>query len=109
FACVGAMALPPFGSFVAEVLVIVGGIHATPYAAVAILVPVMIGGYMLWMIKRAVLSPPLTGSTGTDIQDVDAAVLALYLVPLIIMMFFSALVLGPAAPVVQHLLNLVSH
>ncbi|MDG6945819.1 MAG: NADH-quinone oxidoreductase subunit M [Nitrososphaerota archaeon] len=109
FACVGAMALPPFGSFVAEVLVIVGGIHATPYAAVAILVPVMIGGYMLWMIKRAVLSPPTLGSAGTDMHRVDAAVLGLYFVPLIIMLFFSILVLGPSAPVVQHLLQLVSH
>ncbi|MDG6914155.1 MAG: NADH-quinone oxidoreductase subunit M [Nitrososphaerota archaeon] len=109
FACIGAMALPPFGSFVAEVLVIVGGIHATPYAAVAVLVPVMIGGYMLWMIKRAVLSPASARASGTDLHVVDAAVFALYLVPLIIMMFFSILVLGPAAPVVQHLLQLVSH
>ena len=109
FACVGAMALPPFGSFVAEVLVIVGGIHATPYAAVTILVPVMIGGYMLWMIKRVVLSPASAGPMGTDMSAGDAAVLALYLVPLIIVMFFSILVLGPAAPVVQHILQLVSH
>ncbi|MDG6919480.1 MAG: NADH-quinone oxidoreductase subunit M [Nitrososphaerota archaeon] len=109
FACVAAMALPPFGSFVAEVLVIVGGIHATPYAAVAILVPVIIGGYMLWMIKRAVLSPPTPGAAGGDMHGVDAAVLGLYFVPLIIMLFFSILVLGPSAPVVQHLLQLVSH
>ena len=109
FSCVGAMALPPFGSFVAEVLVIAGGIHATPYAAVTILVPVMIGGYMLWMIKRVVLSPPPAGISGVDIQAMDAGVLGLYLVPLIVMMFFSVLVLGPAAPVVQHILQLVGH
>jgi NADH-quinone oxidoreductase subunit M len=108
FACAGAMALPPFGSFVAEVLVIVGGIAASPYTAFTILVPVMIGGYLLWMIRKVVLSPPEAGATGTDMQGIDAGVLALYLVPLIVMLFFSILVLGPAAPVAQHLLRLVS-
>ena len=107
FACAGAMALPPFGSFVAEVLVIIGGIDATPYSAVAILVPVMVGGYMLWMIRKVVLSPAEAGASGVDVQGVDFGVLVLYLVPLIIMMFFSVLVLGPAAPVVQHILGLV--
>ncbi len=109
FVCAAAMALPPFGSFVAEVLVIVGGIAASPYTAFTILVPVMIGGYLLWMIRKTVLSAPDGGATGTDMQGIDAGVLALYLVPLIIMLFFSVLVLGPAAPVVQHLLQLVSH
>ncbi|MDG6985555.1 MAG: NADH-quinone oxidoreductase subunit M [Nitrososphaerota archaeon] len=109
FVCAAAMALPPFGSFVAEVLVVVGGIAASPYTAFTILVPVMIGGYLLWMIRKTVLSSPDGGATGTDMQGIDAGVLALYLVPLIIMLFFSVLVLGPAAPVVQHLLQLVSH
>ena len=108
FACAGAMALPPFGSFVAEVLVIAGGIDASPYTAFTILVPVMIGGYMLWMIRKTVLSPPEGGPLGTDAPALDIGVLALYLVPLLVIMFFSVLVLGPAAPVVQHILSLVN-
>jgi NADH-quinone oxidoreductase subunit M len=107
FACAGAMALPPFGSFVAEVLVISGGIAASPYTAFTILVPVIIGGYLLWMIKKSVLSAPEGGASGPDVQGVDAAVLALYLVPLVVMLFFSVLILGPAAPVAQHILQLV--
>ena len=109
FACAAAMALPPFGSFVAEVLVIVGGIDASPYTAVSVLVPVMIGGYMLWMIRKAVLSPPEAGAEGSDMKGLDAGILALYLVPLLVIMFFSVLIIGPAAPVVQHILQLVSH
>jgi NADH-quinone oxidoreductase subunit M len=107
FACAGAMALPPFGSFVAEVLVIVGGIDASPYTAVTVLVPVMIGGYMLWMIRKTVLSPPEAGGAGADMQPLDFGVLTLYLVPLLVIMFFSVLVLGPVAPVVQHILQSV--
>lgn len=107
FACAAAMALPPFGSFVAEVLIIVGGITASPYLAFTVLVPVMIGGYMLWMIRKVVLSPPEGEPSAADMPGLDFGVLALYLVPLIIMMFFSVLVLGPASSVVQHILNLV--
>lgn len=109
FACAAAMALPPFGSFVAEVLVIVGGIDASPYTAITILVPVMIGGYMLWMIRKAVLSPPEGTAQVSDMPSLDTTVLASYLVPLLIVMFFSLLILGPAAPVAQHLVQLVSH
>ena len=107
FACAAAMALPPFGSFVAEVLVIVGGIDASPYTAITVLVPVMIGGYMLWMIRKTVLSPAEQGATGVDMKGIDFGVLTLYLVPLIVIMFFSILVLGPLAPVVQHILQSV--
>jgi NADH-quinone oxidoreductase subunit M len=107
FACAAAMALPPFGTFVAEVLVLVGGITANPYWAFTVLVPVMIGGYMLWMIRKAVLSPSETSATGDDVRTLDLGVLAFYLVPLLIIMFFSVLVLGPASSVVQHILHLV--
>ena len=102
-----AMALPPFSSFLAELMVIAGGISASPYTAVTVFVPVITGGYLLWMIKRAVLSPAPDNVKKFDISAVDASVLALYLVPLVLLLIFSFLILTPAAPVAQWINQLV--
>lgn len=103
----GAMALPPFSSFLAELAIIAGGIYASPYTAISVLVPVITGGYLLWMIKRAVLSPPADPAQASqDISRLDAGVLALYLVPLILLLIFSFLILTPASPVAQWAIQL---
>ena len=107
-ASAAAMALPPFASFLAELLVIAGGIAASSYTAVVVLVPVLTGGYLLWMIKRVVLSPPEQGPVVVrDMPWSDVAVLALYFVPLLILIVFSSLILAPAAPVAQWVVHLV--
>lgn len=107
-ACAAAMALPPFASFLAELLVIAGGISASPYAALTIFVPVITGGYLLWMIKRVVLSRAPEGTTRVDISMLDAGVLALYLVPLLLLLLSSFLILTPAQPVATWVHQLVS-
>ena len=110
------MALPPFASFLAELMVIAGGIAASPYTAVTIIVPVLTGGYLLWMIRRVVLGSPEERTTtvpaegrvgtGADIPRIDAAVLALYIAPLVLLILFSFLILSPAAPVAQWVVHL---
>jgi NADH-quinone oxidoreductase subunit M len=105
-ASAAAMALPPFASFLAELTVIAGGIAVTPYTAVTVLVPVLTGGYLLWMIRRVVLTPAPEHFEVRDMPLADAATLAMYLVPLIILLVFSFLIFTPAAPVAQWAIHL---
>ena len=102
-----AMALPPFASFLAEISVIAGGIQANALTAVTIMVPVLTGGYLLWMIRRVVLTPAPEKFEVRDMAWPDTVTLALYLAPLIVLIVFSSLVLTPAAPVAQWAVHLV--
>ena len=105
-----AMGIPPFASFLAELMVISGGISAYVLTAITILVPVITGGYFLWMLKRVIIdpSPSATDSGGAanDISRTDATLVALYLVPLVLLTAFSFVLLSPAAPVAQWAINL---
>jgi len=102
-----AMGLPPFVSFLAEVFVILGGIAASYYAAITILVPVITGAYFLWMIKRTVLTAGDETKTVRDMPKVDAGVFAIYIIPLIVATIFSFLILSPSVPVAQWITHLV--
>ena len=95
------MALPPFASFLSELMVIAAGITAHSYWAVTILVPVITAGYFLWMIKRTVLSQAEKGTGPSDMSRIDAVVLALYLLPLVLLIVFSFLIINPTVPVAQ--------
>ncbi len=105
-----AMGIPPFASFLAELMVISAGVSAYLPTAITVLVPVITGGYFLWMLKRVIIdpAPPATeaGRTWSDISGADAAVIALYLLPLVLLTAFSFFVLSPAAPVAQWTANL---
>ena len=100
-----AMGIPPFANFLAELKVISGGISAYASTAVTVFVPVITGGYFLWMLKRVIIDPtPPSGEPSAasgDISRMDATVIALYLVPLVLLTVFSFLILTPAAPVAQ--------
>lgn len=105
-----AIGVPPFANFIAELMVISGGISAYASTAVTVLVPVITGGYFLWMLKRVVIDPAQeAGEPGeaADVSRLDAALVAVYLVPLVLLTVFSFLVLTPAAPVAQWTANLV--
>jgi NADH-quinone oxidoreductase subunit M len=101
-----AMGLPPFSSFLAELMVILAGISAYSATAISILVPVITAGYFLWMIRRTVFSPPSEASATHDMSRADLASFAAYLIPLVVLMVFSYLVLAPALPVAQFLWRL---
>lgn len=107
-----AMGIPPFASFLAELMVISAGISAYLITAVTVLVPVITGGYFLWMLKRVVMDTAPAGAEGgaptsADIPRADAGIIVLYLVPLILLTALSFLVLSPAAPVAQWTVGLV--
>jgi NADH-quinone oxidoreductase subunit M len=105
-ASAGAMALPPFASFLAELMIIVAGIDANVYLAIVVLVPVITGGYLLWMIKRVILSPAPEDAPKRDMSSLDFGALLLYIVPLVLLLVFSLLILTPAAPVAQWVVQL---
>lgn len=107
-ATAATMGVPPFVSFLAELMVISGGISAYAITAVSVLVPVIAAGYMLWMLKRVLLEPEgaLGGGSTADVPRADAAAILVYLVPLILLLAFSSVILSPAAPVAQWAANL---
>ncbi|HEV2390572.1 MAG TPA: NADH-quinone oxidoreductase subunit M, partial [Nitrososphaerales archaeon] len=68
------MGIPPFASFLAEVMVISGGISAYAWTAVTVLVPVITGGYLLWMLKRVIIDPLTPAAdSGKAVEDVSRA------------------------------------
>jgi len=104
-----AMGMPPFASFLAELMVIAAGISAYSITALTILVPVITSGYFLWMIKRSILSLPEGNSKAqSDIPKPDALAISVYFVPLVILIVFSFLIVAPAVNVAQWLINLNS-
>jgi NADH-quinone oxidoreductase subunit M len=102
-----AMGLPPFASFLAEFMVIATGISAYALTGVSILVPIITAGYFLWMIRRTVLSPAEGTHEVHDMGWSDVGSFAVYLVPLVVLIIFSALILGPALNVAEFLRGLV--
>ena len=102
-----AMGLPPFVTFLAEVLVISGGISANYYTAITILVPVITSAYLLWMLKRTVLTGADHERNVQDMSRADGIAFSFYIIPLIIMTVFSFIILSPAAPVAHWLIQLV--
>jgi NADH-quinone oxidoreductase subunit M len=101
-----AMGLPPFSSFLAEFMVITAGISASAFTAISILVPVITAGYLLWMIKRTVLSPAEGSPDHHDMGWSDVAAFAVYLIPLVLLIVASYLILTPALPVAEFLRGL---
>jgi NADH-quinone oxidoreductase subunit M len=106
FSSCAAMALPPFATFLAELMIISAGISANSFTAITILVPVITGGYFLWMLKRTVLTPPEQPVQVNDISGFDVAVLAVYLIPMILIIVFSFLIISPAEPVAKFVVQL---
>lgn len=101
-----AMGVPPFASFLAELMVIAAGISVYSSTAVTILVPLITSGYFLWMIKRTVLSSAGDKYEVHDVHGLDLLALSLYYVPLIILIVFSFLILNPSTPVAQWVVHL---
>lgn len=101
-----AMGLPPFSSFLAEFTVIAAGISASPFTAISVLVPIITAGYLMWMMKRTVLSPAEGSGEAHDMAWSDVGAFAVYFIPLIVLIVASYLILTPALPVAQFLRGL---
>lgn len=104
-----AMGMPPFSSFLAELMIITAGISASVVTAVSVLVPVITAGYFMWMMKRTVFSSPEAGSEIHDMSWPDVTAFAAYFVPLVVFIVFSYVILNPALPVAQYLWGLAQH
>ena len=96
-ASLAGMGAPMFSSFISEFMVLLSGITYSPYLWVAVLVPGITAAYLLWMLWRVVLSAKKPDSDYHDITKTEVVYLALYLVPLVILLFFPSLLLSPVA------------
>jgi len=94
-AALAGMGAPLFSSFLSEFMVLLSGITYSPYLWVAVLVPGITAAYLLWMLWRAVLSDRTPGSEYHDITRKEVLYLALYLVPLVILLLAPGLLLSP--------------
>jgi NADH-quinone oxidoreductase subunit M len=94
-AALAGMGAPLFSSFISEFMVLLSGITYSPYLWVAVLVPGITAAYLLWMLWRAVLSERVPGSDYHDITRREVLYLALYLVPLVVLLLFPGLLLSP--------------
>ncbi|MEM3684637.1 MAG: NADH-quinone oxidoreductase subunit M [Conexivisphaerales archaeon] len=100
-----AMGAPVFSSFLSEFMVIYSGILYSPWLWFAVLAPGITAAYMLWMLKRMVLSQKAEGLSYHDIDRKFFVYLIAYLVPLVLLLIFPSLILSPVATFAQSLLG----
>ena len=104
-----AMALPIFSSFLSEYMVIVGAITVNPIYAVTVAIPVITVAYFLWMLKRVVMSDPITTRIRHhDLGNFSTLTLVLYLIPLVLTLVVPWLILGVSNPIAEVYVNLIS-
>jgi proton-translocating NADH-quinone oxidoreductase chain M len=96
-----AMAAPMYSSFLSEFMVIYSGILYSSWLWVAVLVPGITAAYLLWMLKRMVLSTGTEGFSSIDLSTGQFAYMLLYIVPLVLLIVFPGLILGPVAGFVR--------
>jgi NADH-quinone oxidoreductase subunit M len=100
-ASLGAMGFPGFSNFISEYTVLLAGISVNPLYAIAVLVPGITAGYFVWMLRR-VLAPPQWKAIGSrEAPTYTLITLAAFLVPLLILGLYPALLLKDIIPAVQ--------
>lgn len=92
------MGVPIFSNFISELMVIVGAIAVDVRYAVAILIPIITVAYFLLVIRRSILSPPISGVSHHDMATSTSAAMWAYLVPLFILLLFPSLILDVVNP-----------
>ena len=92
-----AMGAPIFSSFLSEFLVIFGGLLYSPWLWFAVLVPGITAAYMLWMLKRVVMSREEPPTPHRDVSRGYFLYMLLFLVPLLLLLFFPSLLLNPVS------------
>jgi NADH:ubiquinone oxidoreductase subunit 4 (subunit M) len=91
-------------------MVISAAISAYNILVITVLVPVITGGYFLWMIKRTIINT-LASDPGqvhkNDIRPLDAWVFILYIAPLLAITVFSIVIIGPSSQVALWVIHIV--
>ncbi|MEM0117694.1 MAG: NADH-quinone oxidoreductase subunit M [Conexivisphaerales archaeon] len=96
-----AMAAPLYSSFLSEFMVIYSGILYNSWLWVAVLVPGITAAYMLWMLKRMVLSEKDASLTYSDVSRGYAIYMLLFLIPLVLLLIAPGLILSPVMTFVR--------
>jgi NADH:ubiquinone oxidoreductase subunit 4 (subunit M) len=96
-----AMAAPLYSSFLSEFMVIYSGILYSSWLWIAVLVPGITAAYMLWMLKRMVLSERDPALSYSDVSRSFAFYMFLFLVPLVILLVAPGLILSPVMTFVR--------
>lgn len=106
-ASMAGMGVPIFSPFLSEYMVIVGAISVDVRLAVAMLIPVIVVGYFLYMLRRIVMSPIDKASLKHhDMSRFSFIYLILFLIPLLLLLIFPSLILNLTNPVAESLIQL---
>lgn len=100
-ASLAAMGFPGFSNFISEYSVILAGISVNALYAVAVLVPGITAGYLVWMLRR-VLAPPLERAIKLrDARSYLLVSLVIFLIPLLLFGLYPAPLLSTIMSAVQ--------
>lgn len=104
---IAGMGVPVFSSFVSEYMVIVGAISFDVMMAAAVGVPVITAAYFLWMLRKTVMSSKKEKIVEVhDLSRFSVIHLAIYLIPLLLLLLFPWLILNLTNPIAESLLKL---
>lgn len=104
-ASLGAIGFPGFSNFISEYTVLLAGISVNALYAIAVLVPGITAGYFVWMLRRVLASSQGTAIGSREAPTYILITLAAFLVPLLILGLYPALLLKdiiPAAQLIPH-------
>lgn len=93
-ASLAAMGFPGFSNFISEYTVIMAGISVNVFYAIAVLVPGITAGYFVWMLRRVLIAPQTKPIGQRDAPYYLLITLAAFLVPLLILGMYPALLLN---------------
>lgn len=98
-----AMAAPMYSSFLSEFMVLYSGILYSSWLWIAVLVPGITAAYMLWMLKRMVLSEKVQNLKYEDVSKEWTVYMLIFLVPLVILLVYPGIILNPVMTFVNSL------
>ena len=104
-ASLAAMGFPGFSNFISEYTVIMAGISVNVFYAIAVLVPGITAGYFVWMLRRVLIAPHAKPVKVRDAPYYLLITLAAFLVPLLILGLYPALLLN----VINSAIHMVPH
>lgn len=100
-ASLGAMGFPGFSNFISEYTIILAGISINAFYAIAVLVPGITAGYFVWMLRRVLFVPQAKPMGSREAPYYILLTLAAFLIPLIVLGLYPALLLSVILPAIQ--------
>jgi len=72
-----------------------------------VLIPVIIVAYLLWMVRRTVMTQPEVAAKHHDIGTVQTVTLIVYFIPLLATLIVPWLLLGVTDPLAESLVRML--